>query len=80
MEPEHAIPLANDSNKATAPTMPSKDQKIQSGLSESRGQKRKRGNDKNFERGGRRDKGKDMGRMEYLYVQIYPKTHSTGSN
>lgn len=65
MEPEPT----DASSKQPAPAqMPSNSEKVQSNGPDSRGQKRKRGNDQPFTKRGRPDKGKNMGRGEYLYV------------
>jgi hypothetical protein len=79
----HALPAAKmeperpdiSSTPSVPSTMPeNSDEKPHS----ERGQKRKRGNDKTHERRGRPDKGKNMGRGEYLYVQfVSPNTHQT---
>jgi hypothetical protein len=67
MEPQRP----ETSSKNSIPTtMPDSSEKTELDRSDSRGQKRKRGNDKTFEKRGRPDKGKNMGRGEYLYVEV----------
>jgi hypothetical protein len=67
MEPAAANPISDGAGQIPSPARLNSNEETQSS-SKSHGQKRKWEDHKTFKQGSRRNKGKDMGRGEYLYV------------